>query len=399
MRTIQTQKPNALPVDTRVGPFRILRPLNESGGMATLYLAEVRERYRRADEPTQVALKIARIDYEDFLKVEAGILARLADDPHIVKIHRLPGWSYPVYWTTDTIKLHGAQNERICYMAMEYVEGISLRRLLQSRHQLSRTVAVGLARQVAAALSHVHSQRIVHLDVKPENILLRRRRWSWLRSSVPEAILCDFGIARDLLSPARVDRAGSPDYLAPEVLMEANPAHKLVSFPADVYMLGEVLYEMLSGRVPLEETHLKMTGAAPPPLNTGGQQLEALIMQALAREPNARYATASDLQRALDALPTGWDAGMLLRQSAAGIAAAGVVASLVWLGGTALSHRPVPTPTSPPVSITVTPTLTLTNTPAPTRRPTVTLAPTNTPRPAPPPVTPTISSSSTPERP
>jgi serine/threonine protein kinase len=382
MTTLQSQKLHALPADARIGPFRILCPLNESGGMATLYLVEVRDKYRREGEPARMALKIARIDYEDFLRAEAGILARLADNPRIVKIHRLPGWGYPVYWGTDTIKPDGVHSERVCYMSMEYVEGVSLRKTLERHGRLRASVAVGIARQVAAALSHAHSQNIIHLDIKPENILLRRRRWAWLRSSVPEVVLCDFGIARDLNSPARVGRAGSLDYLAPEVLMEANPAHRLVSFPADVYMLGEVLYEMLSGHLPVEGPHQKMAGMAVPPLDIGGQQLEALVMRAVARDPKARYASAAELQRALHAVPAGVDIGMLARQATAGVVAAGAIAGSIWLGTTIWRPRELIPTLIPSITVTRTQTPTHAVTFA-SREPTVTRAPTRTftPRP------------------
>lgn len=76
MMTTQTYKPETLPIDTKIGPFQVISPLNASGGMANVYLAEVRERYRRDDVPVRVALKVAKVDYEDFLKTEANILAK-----------------------------------------------------------------------------------------------------------------------------------------------------------------------------------------------------------------------------------------------------------------------------------------------------------------------------------
>ena len=107
------QKPETLPAETKVGPFRLIKPLNASGGMATLYLAEVRERYSSANP--------------------------------------LPGWSYAVFWMTDTVKTGGLRNEHLCFMAMEYIDGISLRKYVEQRGRLTGAIALGIARQLAEA--------------------------------------------------------------------------------------------------------------------------------------------------------------------------------------------------------------------------------------------------------
>jgi serine/threonine protein kinase len=326
----------------------------------------------------QVALKVARIDYEDFLKTEASILARLARNPRIVKVFPLPGWSYPIYWTTDTIKLEGQRNERLCYMAMEYVEGVSLRKYLDQHGHANTSVTTGIARQIADGLNQIHSQSIVHLDIKPENILLRRHKTAWLGSSAPEVVLCDFGIARDLLSPARVERAGSPDYLAPEVLLEANPAHKVVSYPADVYMLGEVIYEMLTGLMPFDDPGQKIAGAAPHPLQAGNRQLNDIVVKSLARDPSLRYAHAGEMRHDLDVAPMPVDAGRVGRQVAIGLVAAGIIAGAIW-AVSRLTITPPPPPNPTIVIPTVPPTPIVVWTATSSRLPTATPQPTHTP--------------------
>lgn len=391
MRT-QTQKPETLPVGTYLGKFQIVRPLNASGGMATLYLAEVRERYRRPTLPVQVALKVARTDYQDFLKTEAHLLAQVDDNRHIVKIIPLPGWNAPVYWAADTIKLDGHSSE-LCYLAMEYVDGTTLRKLLQQRQTLSQYVAIGVALQISEALSVIHRRGIVHLDLKPENILLRRRNTAWLQSSIPEVVVCDFGIARDLNSQRAVERAGSPDYLPPEVLQEANPAQRLVAYPSDVYIIGEILYEMLTSQLPFDDVAHKLMGTSPRPISQlrpdVSAALEALILRMLERAPYQRPVDADDLLRAFAGIPRGPDWPMVVRRLTAGTLAAIVAGGSIGLGGALINSFPTPTLIAPiPITRTVTSTPTATITPT-LRLSTATLRPTYTPSPTRRPITPT----------
>ena len=375
----------------KIGPFQVISPLNASGGMANVYLAEVRERYRRDDVPVRVALKVAKVDYEDFLRAEANILARMPTHPNVVRVFPMPGMSSTLFWMADTVKTDRFRNERLCFLAMEYVDGISLRKQLERHGRLSSFMALGIARQVAASLKHAQSSAIVHLDVKPENILLRRRRLNSLRSSAPPAVLCDFGIARDLNSHARIERAGSPDYAAPEVFLESDPHHTTVSFPADVYMLGEILYEMLAGHLPFDDSGSKIAGRLPPPIETVNRRVSAdlgkIVTQALACEPAYRYARAQDMLHALERVSIGPDAVVIARQAAAGVAAASLVGGAIWGGVSLISAVPRTTPT--PLIVTTSPTKTVTPPPTKTAtakvKATATLRPTATatPRPLP----------------
>jgi serine/threonine protein kinase len=385
------EKLETLAPDTKVGPFRVVRPMNEVGGMATVYLAQVRESYRRHDLPDQMILKIAKAQYEDFLKTEADMLSRLTSQRHIVKVYPLPITGYLIYWTTDTVKIDKNRSEKLCYMAMEYVGGGTLRHMMEMRggRPLPPLVVTGIARQIADGLEHVHLNRIVHLDVKPENVLFRPRRLSWLRSSVPEPVLCDFGLARNLAHRhALVIPAGTEDYMPPELYSDLD--WNQVTYSADVYMLGVVMYEMLTGRVPFENLGKKLDNTtAPRPIREfnrmASPQLNQVVMTALERDPARRYPTAAEARRALECVPSGIDADMVLRQAAAGIAAAGLLTGLVW-GGAQLrdtvgpsilkSSTPTVTPTERIPTATVLPTL--------TRMPLPSSTPVNTNTPSPP---------------
>lgn len=381
--TIQIDKPETLPVGIKLGPFQIISPLNASGGMANVYLAEVRERYRREGAPVRMALKVAKSNYEDFLKAEAAILAKMSDHPNLIKVFPMPGETAQLFWKADTVTTDRLRNERLCFLAMEYIEGVSLRKYLEHNGRLSNSAAWGIARQIAAGLKHAHTRTIVHLDVKPENILLRRRRLDSLRSSAPQVVLCDFGIARDLNSRARIERAGSPDYAAPEIFLESDPRHATVSFPADVYMLGEILYEMLAGHLPFDDPGPKIAGRLPPPIDIVNRRVPAelgkIVTQAIAREPAHRYPRAHDLLHALEHVSIGPDAALIARQAVAGVLAALLMSGAVWGGGNLISAL-ARTPTPPPIVITSSPTIT----PSPTRTPTAkvkitaTLRPTST---------------------
>ncbi|MBE2199122.1 MAG: protein kinase [Anaerolinea sp.] len=203
-------------------------------------------------------------------------------------------------------------HEDISYMVMEYIEGKTLKeRLLELRQQQQRlplAEAVQIVRDIAAALDYAHAYSIVHRDVKPANILLRREeRLAQLTGAAPfVGVLTDFGVARMLEGMQLTGTGatiGTPDYMSPEQARgePAGPA-------SDVYALGVLLYEMLTGELPFTADTpiavlLKHMQADPPPLLAKAPDLsaemETVLMRSLAKDPAARYATAGQMAQAL----------------------------------------------------------------------------------------------------
>jgi serine/threonine protein kinase len=202
---------------------------------------------------------------------EAGIAARL-QHPNIVRIYD-----------------YGVQ-ALYHYTALEYVPGGSLRELLERRRRLPLTTALTIFRQVAAALDYAHSLGVVHRDVSPGNILLNE--------DVSGAWLTDFGIARDTAQPITVVHSimGTPGYLSPEHALSATSVTHL----SDLFSLGVVLYQMLSGVLPwAEQTGMPEGPAFGPPLplrQRGVEGLPAEFDRALARllalDPTQRFPSA-----------------------------------------------------------------------------------------------------------
>lgn len=239
------------------------------GGMATVYRAHD----RLLDRP--VALKVLTGQPDPALKQrfleEARASARLKH-PNIV----------PVY---DV-----GERDGLPYIVMEYVEGLNLKRLLQERGPMPAHQAVDMVKQVAAALAHAHQHGLVHCDVKPHNIIVEPNG---------RARLVDFGIAQ-----ARADRVGrtgttygTPLYAAPE---QVTGEH--VGPAADVYGLGLVLWEALTGRAPSraraeEPARLDYFGVRLP------QRLAVVIRRATQPEPSARYQSVGEMLQAVE----GWD--------------------------------------------------------------------------------------------
>ena len=254
------------------------------GGMATVYLAQDLKHNR------QVAIKVllpeiaATLGTKRFL-VEIETAARL-NHPHIL----------PLY---DSGEVEG-----FVYYVMPYVEGESLRERLERDRQLVIEDALTIAREVADALSYAHAQGVVHRDIKPENILI----------SAGHAVLADFGIAR-AISEAGDERLtgtglvlGSPEYMSPE-----QATGQTIDGRADIYALGCVLYEMLSGEPPFigrtPQAILARRVTEPPPSvramrDTVPLRIDETVRQALARVPADRFDTAASMVEALRA-PTG----------------------------------------------------------------------------------------------
>jgi serine/threonine protein kinase/Tfp pilus assembly protein PilF len=248
--------------------------------MATVYLAQDRKHNR------PVAIKVlkpelaATLGAERFLR-EIETAARL-NHPHIVALH-------------DSGKSDG-----FLYYVMPFVEGESLRDLLERERQLSLDDAVRITREVADALSYAHLHDVVHRDIKPENILLQ----------AGHAVVSDFGIARaiksaggDRLTGTRV-MIGTPGYMSPE----QSESDAEVDGRSDIYSLACVLYEMLAGEPPFTgrsaQTIMARQLMEPVPSlrtvrSTVPQDVERAIVRALAKAPADRFPTADQFVAAL----------------------------------------------------------------------------------------------------
>jgi len=394
---------------TIVGPYRIVRGFRGRGGMARVFEVEVREKYRRPGFPIRMAMKVAKPDHQAALSAEADYLSRF-DHPNVVRIFPILGYHRPVYAARGDFPFGQGW-----YYTMELLTGGSLyyhlcrpttltgmiRPLADGEeHPLHLLQAVGIARQLAAALEHIHQRFVINLDVKPGNVLFRQRRFRYLQSSVPQAVLCDFGIARDLRYP-RTGLLGvaTPEYVSPEQALETGRRGQPVDVRTDIFSLGIVLYEMITGRLPFESIALiidsqyrpvpprQIRPSIPP-------ALEEITLRALEKDPNRRFQIASEIRAALERVPVPPDWNAWGRRALVG----GTAAVVLLMGGWGLSHIGEVTPT-PPATVTVTENPTAvpplvepspTCTPAPVR-PTSTPAPTKTPTPTPRPVTPTPS--------
>jgi serine/threonine protein phosphatase PrpC len=186
------------------------------------------------------------------------------------------------------------------YIVMEYLEGRTLNEVMNEVRPIPIADAVQIASGLCAALAHMHEQKVVHRDLKPQNIMICKD------GSIR---IMDFGIAKAMemrritfagFSPAM----GTPDYMAPEQVKGKRGDEK-----TDIYSLGAMLYEMTTGRVPFEGPNpfivmnSRLTGdpVAPRKLNPEiSSELEEIILHAMEREPSRRYASAAAMKAELD---------------------------------------------------------------------------------------------------
>jgi eukaryotic-like serine/threonine-protein kinase len=301
------------------GRYKIIRKLG-AGGMADVYLAEDQELGRR------VAIKILNDRHA-------------ADDQFVERFRReaknAAGLSHP-----NIVSIYDrGEAEGTYYIAMEYLDGRSLKELIVSRGSAPIRTAIEYARQILGAVGFAHRHGIVHRDIKPHNVLVG-----------PEGRLkvTDFGIARSGASQMTEVGSiiGTAQYLSPEQARGSQ-----VDQTSDVYSVGVVLYELLTGQVPftgdtpleIAMKHLSQIPKPPSELRPEvPHDLDMVVLRALAKEPSERYQSAeemdADLERVLKGLPIGDET-----ESAATAVLAG--SGLIAAAPTSVITRPEATPT------------------------------------------------------
>lgn len=300
------------PVDEHLGQqlgnYRLVRLLGE-GGFARVYLGE------HVHLSTQAAIKVlstllASSEDVDMFRLEARTIAGL-NHPNIVRV------------------LDFGVEGSAPYLVMDYATNGSLRLLHPKGIRLQPEVVWRYLRQVADALQYAHEQKLVHRDVKPENMLVGRKQ---------EVLLTDFGIAL-VTQSSRYEStqgvAGTAAYMAPEQLQgRPRPA-------SDIYSLGIVAYEWLCGERPFHGSFTEIASqhlfTPPPPLRAKVPDLplavEEVVLTALAKDPKERFATSRAFANAFD---------QAIHPGSAGVAAFSTDPSAYW------TRLPGPTPLAAP---------------------------------------------------
>jgi len=322
-----------------VGPFRLLHRLGE-GGMGTVYLAE----RRQAGFRQRVALKLLRPGFfdsqlADHVAHERRVLARL-EHPNIARL--IDGGSTPAGQP---------------YLAMEYVEGTTLLEHAESTDS-STSERVRLMAEVADAVQYAHQQLVIHRDLKPSNVMVGR-------DGRPR--LLDFGVSKLLDAEASSAGTRSAPWLTPAYASPEQVRGAAVSTLSDVYALGVILYELLSGARPY-----RLEGCSPAEIERSICELEpprpsescvdskrarelqgdldTIVQKAMAKEPARRYQSAEqlahDLRRHLDGLPVAarpdtlrYRVGKFVRRNRTVVAGAALTLLLVIVGVAAVAWQ------------------------------------------------------------
>ncbi|MFT3869801.1 MAG: protein kinase [Nibricoccus sp.] len=266
---VPTEPPSLQEVAGYFPQLEILRLIGR-GGMGAVYQA------RQPGLDRFVALKLLtppQVDVHGFAERftrEARALARL-NHANIVAVHDF------------------GERQGHYYLLMEFVDGVNLRELLQQK-TITPAQALAIVPKVCEALQFAHEQGVVHRDIKPENILLDKRG---------QVKIADFGIAKIINSNAAPsyltgaqDRMGTPHYMAPEQVESS----KSVDHRADIYSLGVVFYELLTGELPL--------GRFSPPSQKVqiDVRLDEVVLRALEKEPDRRFQHAAEVKTQVDTI-------------------------------------------------------------------------------------------------
>jgi eukaryotic-like serine/threonine-protein kinase len=256
-------------VRARFGDYELIAPL-ATGGMGGVYLAS------HSTTGERVALKVL----DPLFANHAEVVTRLYSERSISVRATHPG--------LVQIRAAARTSDGVPYLVMEYLAGRTLAAIVDQA-PLDIITIIGLGAQIAAALAALHEAGIIHCDVKPENLfVLDARAWGTL----PQVKVIDFGVSRRVDEPVGDDAsiAGTPAYMAPEQ-WQGKP-----QTASDVYALGCVLYELVTGETPFDGSlpqlmlaHLEQRPARPTWLRAGlPVDLERLILRSLAKDPSLR---------------------------------------------------------------------------------------------------------------
>jgi predicted Ser/Thr protein kinase len=273
-------------IQKKIGRYEVVAILGQ-GAMGTVYKAvdPVIERTVAIKTISLNQSKEERVEFEERFYREAKSAGRL-NHPNIVTIYDV------------------GETDEAAYIAMEYLEGESLRELLDTGVVLPIDRICRIAARIASALYYAHKNHVVHRDIKPANIMIARNR---------DIKIMDFGIAKISTGSRTHDGTvlGSPKYMAPEQVVG-----KATDGRTDIFALGAILYEMLTGTVPFNGDNLnaimyKIVNEEPTPPSTLTARVppafDRIIAKALAKRPEDRYQTAkefaNDLRNCEAALP------------------------------------------------------------------------------------------------
>ncbi|OGD21154.1 MAG: hypothetical protein A2W03_12895 [Candidatus Aminicenantes bacterium RBG_16_63_16] len=257
----------------KVGKYEIIRSLG-SGGFGSVYLA------RDTWLDIKVAIKVPH--------KQSAELYKLLKEPRLQAALNHP----------NIVRMIAAEKEnRIFFMVMEYIKGKTLEKVLEKEGTLDWTRAVDLLKQIAQGVEHAHNNKIIHRDLRPSNIMV---------SEEGTAKITDFGTSAWLNSvPYASTRIGSPPYMAPEQFLGK------ASYQSDIYSLGCIFYELITGRPPIfDPDPFKILEKAqqgkitPPRLRNSKipREIDEIIMKCLASKVEDRYRKPAELIHALGAM-------------------------------------------------------------------------------------------------